>query len=104
MKTRVPQPFALMAILLGGLAMLGPISIDIFLPAVPSMAQDLGVGIGSIELTLTAIFTGTAFGQIIYGPLSDRFGRKPVILVALCLYGASTIVVAHTNTLEPIIL
>ena len=83
--------------------MLGPISIDIFLPAVPSMAEDLGVSIGSIELTLTAIFAGTAFGQILYGPLSDRFGRKPVILVTLFLFGTSTIAVAQASSLEPIV-
>ena len=93
-----------MAVLLGGLAMLGPISIDIFLPAIPSMAQDLGVSIGNIELTLTAIFSGIAFGQIIYGPLSDRFGRKPIILVTLFLFGVSTIAVAQADTWEPILI
>ena len=92
-----------MALLLGGLAMLGPISIDLFLPAIPAMAEDLGVSIGSIELTLTAIFAGIAFGQILYGPLSDKFGRKPVILVTLFLFGTSTIAVAQATTLEPII-
>ena len=56
MCTAEKKAYLPMAILLGGLAMLGPISIDIFLPAVPNMAEDLNVSIGSIELTLTAIF------------------------------------------------
>ena len=68
------------------------------------MAQDLGVSIGNIELTLTAIFTGIAFGQIIYGPLSDRFGRKPIILVTLFLFGVATIAVAQADTWEPILI
>ena len=104
MRTAEKKAYLLMAILLGGLAMLGPISIDIFLPAVPNMAEDLNVSIGSIELTLTAIFVGNAFGQILYGPLSDRFGRKPVILVTLFLFGATTIAVGQASTLEPILL
>ena len=104
MRTPEQKTYLLMAILLGGLAMLGPISIDIFLPAVPNMAADLHVSIGSIELTLTAIFVGNAFGQILYGPLSDRLGRKPVILVTLFLFGATTIAIAQASTLEPILL
>ena len=104
MRTAEKKAYLPMAILLGGLAMLGPISIDIFLPAVPNMAEDLNVSIGNIELTLTAIFLGNAFGQILYGPLSDRFGRKPVILVTLFLFGGTTVAVGQASTLEPILL
>ena len=104
MRTGEKKASLPMAILLGGLAMLGPISIDIFLPVIPNMSEDLNVSIGNIELTLTAIFLGNAFGQILYGPLSDRFGRKPVILVTLFLFGATTIAVGQASTLEPILL
>ena len=80
------QGYIFYACLLGFLTMIGPIAIDIFLPAVPAIAQGLNVGIGSIEFSLTAIFAGNALGQIIYGPLSDRFGRKPIIVLALLIY------------------
>ena len=66
MCTAEKKAYLPMAVLLGGLAMLGPISIDIFLPVIPNMSEDLNVSIGNIELTLTAIFLGNAFGQILY--------------------------------------
>ena len=66
--------------------MTGPIAIDVFLPAIPSLAKSINVGSGIVELSLTAIFAGNAIGQLIYGPLSDRFGRKPIILGALFIY------------------
>ena len=92
-----------MAGLLGAMAMLGPLSIDIVLPVLPTMAQELGEPMGRIEWSMTAIFAGGAVGQLIHGPLSDRYGRKPVILVALILFTISTIAVSRATTLEPII-
>ena len=95
--------YLLMAGLLGAMAMLGPLSIDIVLPVLPTMAQELGEPLGRIEWSMTAIFAGGAFGQLLYGPLSDRYGRKPVILIALLLFTISTIAVSQATTLEPII-
>ncbi len=95
--------YLLMACLLGAMAMLGPLSIDIVLPVLPTMAQELGEPLGRIEWSMTAIFAGGAFGQLLYGPLSDRYGRKPVILIALLLFTISTIAVSRATTLEPII-
>jgi len=95
--------YFLMAVLLGAMAMLGPLSIDIVLPTLPAMAEGLGEPMGRIELSMTAIFAGGAVGQLLFGPLSDRFGRKPVVLIALVLFTVSTIGVSQSNTLEPII-
>ena len=95
--------FILYATLLGFLTMLGPIAIDAFLPMVPAIADGLGVGIGSIELSLTAIFTGNALGQIIYGPLADRFGRKPIILLALFIYFAATVGAGLSDTIGTLV-
>ena len=95
--------YTLMAILLGAMAMLGPLSIDIVLPTLPTMATDLGEPMGRIELSMTAIFAGGAVGQLLFGPLSDRYGRKPVVLIALIMFTISTIGVSQSKTLEPII-
>jgi len=74
------------AVVLGALAALAPLSIDAYLPALPSITRDLAGDPGSIQLTLTTFFAGITVGQLFYGPLSDRFGRKPLIYCGLGLY------------------
>jgi DHA1 family bicyclomycin/chloramphenicol resistance-like MFS transporter len=91
------------ALILGFLTMIGPISIDTFLPMVPSIAKGLNVSIGSIEFSLTAIFTGNAIGQIIYGPVSDRFGRRPIILIALFIFFIATIGAGLSTDIETLV-
>ncbi|MGV0814898.1 multidrug effflux MFS transporter [Mycolicibacterium boenickei] len=69
---------------LGVLALLtavAPLSIDMYLPAFPAMAEEFGTSASAVQLTLTAFMVGLASGQLIIGPLSDRFGRRPLILV-----------------------
>ncbi|MGQ0619140.1 MAG: Bcr/CflA family multidrug efflux MFS transporter [Panacagrimonas sp.] len=73
-------------ILLGALTALGPLSIDMYLPSFPSIAQDMQVQRGAIERTLTVFLVGLALGQLGYGPLSDRFGRRPPLLAGLAIY------------------
>lgn len=78
------------ALLLGLVVGLDPLSIDIALPAAQEMASDLDTDLASIQLSLSLFVFGMAAGQLIYGPMSDRFGRRPVLLFALLLYvGAS---------------
>jgi MFS transporter, DHA1 family, multidrug resistance protein len=91
------------ALILGFLTMIGPIAVDIFLPMVPSIAEGLNVGIGSIEFSLTAIFSGNAIGQILYGPLADRFGRRPIILTALFVFFIATIGAGLATDIEALI-
>lgn len=72
-------------VLMGALTAIGPLSIDMYLPAFPAIAQDFDAT-GRVELTLASFFTGLALGQLFYGPLSDRFGRKPPLYAGLALY------------------
>lgn len=72
--------------LLALLTALGPLSIDMYLPALPQMAQDFGVSTAMVANTLPAYFLGLAIGQLVYGPISDRIGRKKPLYVGLTLY------------------
>jgi len=81
-----------LAVILGALTAMGPLAIDMYLPALPSIAQELGVPVAAVQASLASYFVGISFGQALYGPLSDRFGRKPALYVGL------TIFVEVTNT------
>jgi DHA1 family bicyclomycin/chloramphenicol resistance-like MFS transporter len=85
----LPQRPTLRPLLLGLLALLSsftPLSIDMYLPALPVIATELRASAGDIQLTLSAFLLAFGFGQIFYGPAGDRFGRRPVILTGLGTY------------------
>lgn len=71
---------------LGMLAAIVPAAIDMYLPALPELAHDLAASEGEIQLSVMAFFAGLTIGQLFYGPLSDRIGRKPAILSGLALF------------------
>src|SRR5690606_18887445 len=80
----------LIILMLGLLSAIGPFSIDMYLPGFKAIALDLQTNIEHIQLSLTSFFIGIAGGQMIYGPLLDRFGRKFPLLIGLLIYiGAS---------------
>jgi DHA1 family bicyclomycin/chloramphenicol resistance-like MFS transporter len=85
-----PGTFAL-TLLLSFLTALGPLSMDMYLPSLPDIAQTLQAPIWQVQLTISSYLLGFALGQIIYGPISDRFGRKPVLLTALFLYALASV-------------
>lgn len=76
---------------LGGLIALGPLTIDMYLPGFSAIAADLDTTIAMVGLSLTSYFIGISIGQIIYGPLIDRFGRKKPLFVGLLIYAAAAI-------------
>ncbi|MGS2760736.1 multidrug effflux MFS transporter [Sinomicrobium sp. M5D2P9] len=78
-------------VILGFIAALGPFSIDMYLPGFPAIAEDLKTDDAHVSLTLTTYFIGISVGQLIYGPLLDRFGRKKPLLIGLAIYAFAAI-------------
>ncbi|MDB5848933.1 MAG: Bcr/CflA family drug resistance efflux transporter [Rhodoferax sp.] len=64
----------------------GTVAMHIFVPALPFAAESLGASVGAMQLTVSLYIAGLAVGQLVYGPLSDHFGRRPVLMVGLVLY------------------
>lgn len=89
--------------LLAALAALGPFSIDLYLPAFGAIADDLRTGPDRVQVTLSAYFVGLALGQLVAGPLSDRFGRRPPLLAGLALYTVASLGCAWAATVEQLI-
>ena len=80
-----------MTLLLGVLIALSALGMDMFLPAVPVLAGALGAEPGAAQHSVTGYLLGLAVGQLAWGPISDRFGRKPVLLAGLGLFLASSV-------------
>ncbi|MEA5363995.1 multidrug effflux MFS transporter [Amycolatopsis sp., V23-08] len=81
-------------LILGGLSAFGPLSIDMYLPALPQMAGDLHAADTTVQLTLSAFIVGLALGQLVLGPLSDALGRRGPLLVGLVLYVLGSVLCA----------
>ncbi|ALJ22169.1 Bcr/CflA family efflux MFS transporter [Microbacterium sp. No. 7] len=88
---------------LGFIALTGSISINMHLPALADMSAQLQVPAATVQLTIAACLIGLAAGQLVLGPLSDRFGRKRVLAPAVAAYGASAIAIALTSDVTAIL-
>lgn len=102
MTTRQHSSFAIVFIL-GLLAMLMPLSIDMYLPALPVISAQFGVPAGSTQMTLSTYILGFALGQLIYGPMADSFGRKPVVLGGTLVFAAAAVACALAQTIDQLI-
>jgi DHA1 family bicyclomycin/chloramphenicol resistance-like MFS transporter len=90
-------------IVLGALTAFAPLSIDMYLPSLPTLERTFGAPAASVQLTVSAFLIGIAIGQAFYGPLSDRFGRKPPLYGGLILYTVASVACAHAPTVETMI-
>ena len=81
-------------VVLGSLIALGPLTIDMYLPAFPQLADELDASAASVQLTLTGMLGGLAFGQLVIGPLSDAFGRRRPLLAGLVVHALASLLCA----------
>ncbi|MGY1811947.1 multidrug effflux MFS transporter [Blastococcus sp. SYSU D00820] len=85
-------------VLLGALSAFGPLSMDLYLPALPSVGEDLVAGQSSVQLTLSSVAVGLAAGQLVAGPLSDRFGRRVPLLLGVGAWALASLLCALSPT------
>jgi DHA1 family bicyclomycin/chloramphenicol resistance-like MFS transporter len=90
-------------LILGMLSAIGPFSIDMYLPAFPDIAGSLNTTVARISLSLSSFFIGISVGQVIYGPLLDRFGRKKPLYIGLSVYLLASLGCAVVNTADGLI-
>lgn len=84
-----------MPLVLAALSAAGPLGIDMYLPSIPDIALSLGASEGAIQLSLMTFFVGLMLGQLLYGPLSDKFGRKPLIYLGMSVFVLGSIGCAY---------
>ncbi|MET7335348.1 multidrug effflux MFS transporter [Nonomuraea sp. NPDC005650] len=104
--TTPPKPVAgrLLPSLLLLLTVFGPISMDLYLPALPALTVELGAATSIAQLTVTACLIGLAAGQLIAGPVSDRFGRRGILLVGVAAYIVTSTLCAISPNIEVLII
>ena len=88
---------------LGLLASFGPVSIDMYLPSLPAIGREIPASAGNVQLTLSAFFIGFALGQLFWGPLSDKFGRRPMLIVGVSLFIVTSAMCALSTSIEALI-
>ncbi len=97
-RTAMSSPvLVLMLTLLLGIQ---PITTDLYLPALPTLARELGASVGATQLTLSALIICFGVGQLLCGPLADRFGRRPVLLAGMALYTLASLLSAASPSIE----
>src|SRR5918993_1761977 len=96
------RPWVL-TLLLASLTGLTALSIDMSLPAMPQLQQTFDAGVSAVQLTLSIFLAGFALGQVFCGPLSDHWGRRPVLLAGLALFTLAGLVCAGSTSLAMLV-
>jgi DHA1 family bicyclomycin/chloramphenicol resistance-like MFS transporter len=97
------KDYRILILVLGTLSAIGPFSTDMYLPAFTAIAGDLRTDIATVALSLTTYFIGISFGQLVYGPLLDRYGRKKPMILGLALYVVAAAGCAFALSIESLI-
>ena len=92
-----------MTLLLGCLVALAPLAMDIYLPSMPSMTRALSATPEQVQLTISVYMLGWGMAQLVAGPVSDRFGRKPALMGGLLVFIAASIACALSTTIEMLV-
>lgn len=100
---RPPDSFAIAALLTVAVG-LGPLATDLYLPSLPSIGAYFQASVADTQLTLSVFLIGFAASQLIYGPLSDRFGRRPVMLAGFTIFAAASVLCALAPSMELLII
>ncbi|MFE0757879.1 multidrug effflux MFS transporter [Inquilinus sp. NPDC058860] len=98
------QPSAIIAVVLTLLTGFGPMSTDVYLPSLPVLVTAFETDVATVQLTLSIFLVGFAVAQLVYGPVSDRFGRRPAILAGVTIFTAASIACALATSIEMLIL
>lgn len=98
----LPQEGGLI-LLLGALVAFGPLSIDLYLPALPAIAQGLATSVEAVQLSITVFLAGFSAGMLFYGPLSDRFGRRRVLLGGIGLFVVASLACTLAMAIEQLL-
>ncbi|MDE2626905.1 MAG: Bcr/CflA family efflux MFS transporter [Burkholderiales bacterium] len=101
--TRTRMSPAVVVVTLTLLLALQPITTDLYLPTLPTLQLELGASIGATQLTLSALIICFGLGQLVVGPLADRFGRRPVLLAGMALYTVASVLSALAQSIEVLI-
>lgn len=99
-----PASLTVLAVLLAGLAMIGPFTIDTYLPSFPALQRDLGIGVVEVQQTLSVYLFTFAFMTLFHGTLSDSFGRRPVILASLAVFTLASLGCAAATDIRELLL
>lgn len=101
----MPQPMsqATVVFILTLLMGIQPVTTDLYLPALPAIADGFGASMAQAQLTLSALLLAFGVSQLVWGPLSDRFGRKPIMLIGLSTYALTAVGCAWAPTIELLI-
>lgn len=98
-----PRPYLITLIILAALVGFGPLSIDMYLPSLPNIAQDLLASEASIKLSITLFLAGFSIGMLFYGPLSDKYGRRPLLIGGIVIYLISSLGCFFVKTVDGLI-
>lgn len=98
-----PRQHSVLVLMLGALSAVGPFSVDMYLPGFPAIASEFGTSAAQVTLSLTSYFIGISLGQLLFGPIMDRFGRRKPLLLGLLVYIAAAVGCALAPSVQVLI-